>query len=109
MLCQKASKSLAVELSRCCTIHYFPFVGFLSILSNIHFRTVVCFFVWQVYARVSPEQKELIVKTMRSLGRTLMMCGDGTNDVGGLKAAHVGVALLSATDTAVCLGSVSFL
>lgn len=46
-----------------------------------------------VYGRCSPHDKVSVVDTFVALGFKTMMCGDGGNDCGALKAAHIGIAL----------------
>ncbi len=49
----------------------------------------------KVFARVSPEQKDLIVTSLKQAGYITLMAGDGTNDVGALKQAHIGKRIIS--------------
>jgi cation-transporting ATPase 13A1 len=49
----------------------------------------------KVFARMTPDAKETVIECLHSVGMLCLMCGDGANDVGALKQADVGVALLS--------------
>jgi cation-transporting ATPase 13A1 len=50
----------------------------------------------KVHARCSPQGKAKVIRAMQMhKGHQVMMCGDGGNDVGALKQADVGLALLS--------------
>ncbi|RNF02300.1 putative cation transporting ATPase [Trypanosoma rangeli] len=53
-----------------------------------------------VWARCAPTQKEDIVTDLKKKDHLVLMAGDGTNDVGALKQAHAGVAVLNAAAVA---------
>jgi len=50
----------------------------------------------RVFARMSPQDKVSVVNLYIQSGFITAMCGDGGNDCGALRAAHVGVALSDA-------------
>lgn len=50
----------------------------------------------KVFGRCTPHDKVAVVQSFARAGHITLMCGDGGNDCGALKAAHVGVALSDA-------------
>lgn len=53
-----------------------------------------------VFGRVKPEQKRLIVKSLKENGHTVAMTGDGVNDILALREADCSIALASGSDVA---------
>ncbi|CAD2222047.1 E1-E2 ATPase, putative [Angomonas deanei] len=53
-----------------------------------------------IWARCAPTQKEDIVTDLKKKKHVVMMAGDGTNDVGALKQAHAGIAVLNSASVA---------
>jgi cation-transporting ATPase 13A1 len=82
-------ESLSTEYKLAISGHELSFMQSLSSFHNKHLQYI------SIYGRTRPDEKEAILVGLKDIGRVTMMCGDGGNDVGALKQAEVGIALLS--------------
>ena len=61
-------------------------------------RNVICDYA--VFGRVTPEQKQRIIKAYQANDKVVGMVGDGVNDVLALKDADCGIAMAAGSDAA---------
>lgn len=55
---------------------------------------------YTVFGRVSPEQKAVLVRSIKSVGNTVAMTGDGVNDILALKEADCAISVASGSEAA---------
>ena len=64
---------------------------------------------YQIFGRVTPDQKLKFVEALKAQGRTVAMTGDGVNDVLALKEADCSIAMAQGSDAAKNIANVVLL
>jgi len=55
---------------------------------------------YTVFGRVTPNQKKLLIMTLKALGHTVAMTGDGVNDILALREADCSISVASGSEAA---------
>ena len=55
---------------------------------------------YAIFGRVTPEQKVLLIKTLKTAGHTVAMTGDGVNDTLALKESNCAIAMADGSEVA---------
>ena len=53
-----------------------------------------------IFGRVSPEQKAILIRSLKQNGKTVAMTGDGVNDILAMKQANCSIAIASGSEAA---------
>jgi len=97
-----AGKGVSVKIltgdNEVVTRKVFQEVGLIDAMSDEQLGEVVD--RTRVFAKLTPSQKERVVRVLRSRGHVVGFLGDGINDSPALKAADVGISVDSAVDIA---------
>ncbi len=72
----------------------------ISLKGNSNIEVVDAASRFTVFGRVVPDQKKLIIETLKSQGKKVGMTGDGVNDILALKSADVSIAMASGSEAA---------
>lgn len=86
------SPNMYISYGLACTGAAFEFYIDRNMKRQLDKLLITC----QIFARMSPEQKQKLVELLQEMEYCVSFCGDGANDCGALKAADVGVSLSQA-------------
>ena len=60
---------------------------------------------YTVFGRVTPEQKAILVRSMKQAGRTVAMTGDGVNDILAMRESDCAISVGCGTDAAITVAN----